>query len=162
MNRMIQSIGLWWDGRSAREQRMLAVMGLLIAAVLIWLLVVRPALAWRAAAAERRVEATASLMRIEAGLSGRAPKTARAAMPPSMSLAEVEQAARAAAEAAGLGVTLSVDGDGGLAFDAPGATSAALFGWLGALKSDYGVETRALTVIEKADATLDATGALGG
>ena len=35
MNPMIQAIGLWWDGRSAREQKMLAVMGLLIAAVLI-------------------------------------------------------------------------------------------------------------------------------
>ena len=158
MNRMIQSIGLWWDGRSLREQRMLAVMGLLIAAVLIWLLAVRPAFAWRAAAAERRGEATASLTRIETGLAGRAPKTTRAAIP----LAEVEQAARAAAEAAGLAVTLSVDGDGGLAFDAPGVTSAALFGWLAALKSDYGVETRAVTVIEKADATLDATGVLGG
>ncbi|HEY1071763.1 type II secretion system protein GspM [Brevundimonas sp.] len=165
MNRMIQPIGLWWDGRSAREQRMLGVMALLIAAVLIWLLAVRPAFAWRAAAAERRVEATASLTRIEAGLSGRASQEAagaRAAMPPSMNLAEVEQAARAAAEAAGLSVTFSVDGDGGLAFDAPGVTSAALFGWLAALKADYGVETRAVTVIEKADATLDAAGVLGG
>lgn len=158
MNRMIQSIGLWWDGRSAREQRMMAIMGLLIAAVLIWLLAVRPAFAWREAAAERRIEATASLTRIEAGLAGRAPKTAKAAMP----LAEVEQAARSAAEAAGLTVTLSVDEAGGIGFDAPGVTSAALFGWLAALKTEYGVETRGLTVIENADATLDATGYLGG
>jgi len=158
MNRMIQSAGLWWDGRSAREQRMLAVMGLLIAAVLIWLLVVRPAFAWREAAAERRVEATASLNRLEAGLAARTPTRAGAPMP----LAEVEQAARNAAEAAGLTVTLSVDEAGGIGFDAPGVTSAALFGWLAALKADYGVESRELTVIENADATLDATGGLGG
>lgn len=156
MNRMIQPIGLWWDGRSAREQRMLAIMGLLIAAVLIWLLAVRPAFAWREAAAERRLEATASLTRIEAGLAGRAPTRAGAAM----LLAEVEQAARSAAEAAGLTVTLSVDEAGGIGFDAPGVTSAALFGWLASLKADYGVETRDLTVIENADATLDATGSL--
>lgn len=158
MNRMISSMSLWWDGRSLREQRMLAGMGLLIAAVLVWLLVLHPAWAWREAAAERRVEATAALARIETGLAGRAPVEARAAM----ALADVEQAARGAAEAAGLTVTLAVDGEGGLAFDAPGATSAALFGWLAALKADYGVEARAVTVVENADATLDATGVLGG
>lgn len=158
MNRMIQSIGLWWDGRSVREQRMLGIMGLLIAAVLIWLLVVRPAWAWREAAAERRIEATAGLTRIESGLAARAPTKAGAAMP----LAEVEQAARSAAEAAGLTVVLTVDEAGGIAFDASGATSAALFGWLASLKTEYGVETRDLTVIENADATLDASGSLGG
>ena len=158
MNRMIQSIGLWWDGRSVREQKMLAIMGLLIAAVLIWLLVVRPAWAWREAAAERRIEATAGLTRIESGLAARAPTKAGAAMP----LVEVEQAARSAAEAAGLTVALTVDEAGGIAFDASGATSAALFGWLASLKTEYGVETRDLTVIENADATLDASGSLGG
>lgn len=158
MHRMIQSMGLWWDGRSVREQRMLTVMGLLIAAVLIWLLILRPAWAWREAAAERRVEATADLTRIEAGLAARAPTKSGTPMP----LAEVEQAARSAAEAAGLTVALSVDGEGGIAFDASGVTSAALFGWLASLKTEYGVETRDLTVIENADATLDASGSLGG
>lgn len=158
MNRMIQSAGLWWDGRSAREQRMLAIMGLLIAAVLIWLLVIRPAFAWREAAAERRVEATASLTRIETGLAARTPTKAGAPMP----LAEVEQAARGAAESAGLSVTLSVDEAGGIGFDAPGVTTATLFGWLSSLKTGYGVAVAEVTVIENADATLDATGVLGG
>lgn len=158
MNRMIQSVGLWWDGRSVREQKMLAIMGLLIAAVLIWLLVLRPAWAWREAASERRVEATAALTRIETGLAARAPIKSGTSMP----LAEVEQAARSAAEAAGLTVALTVDEAGGIAFDASGATSAALFGWLASLKTEYGVETRDLTVIENADATLGANGSLGG
>ena len=158
MNRMIQSIGLCWSGRSVREQRMLAVMGLLIVVVLIWLLIVRPAFAWREAAAERRVEATAGLARIEAGLASRGTAQKKAAMP----LAEVEQAARGTAEAAGLGVTLSVDETGGIGFDAPGVTSAALFDWLASLKADYGVEVHELTVIENADATLDAQGSLKG
>ena len=61
-----------------------------------------------------------------------------------------------------LTVTLSVDEAGGIGFDAPGVTSAALFGWLAALKAEYGVETRGLTVIENADATLDASGRIGG
>lgn len=159
MNAMIQSAGLWWDGRSVREQRMLAVMGLLIAAVLVWLMVVRPAWAWREAASDRRVQATATLGRIEAGLARRA-SPSRAAP---MALADVEQAARGAAEAAGVtGMTLSVDGRGGLAFEAAGVSSAALFGWLSTLKSEFGVDTRSLTVVENADASLDAQGVLGG
>ncbi|MNR33915.1 hypothetical protein D3C85_1516380 [compost metagenome] len=79
-----------------------------------------------------------------------------------MPLVEVEQAARSAAEAAGLAVTLSVDEAGGLGFDAPGVTTTTLFGWLAILKAEYGVEAVDLTVIENADATLDATGVVGG
>jgi type II secretory pathway component PulM len=41
-------------------------------------------------------------------------------------------------------------------------TSAALFDWLASLKADYGVEVHELTVIENADATLDAQGSLKG
>ncbi|WP_292032524.1 MULTISPECIES: type II secretion system protein GspM [unclassified Brevundimonas] len=163
MNRMIQTAGLWWGGRSAREQRMLAVMGLLIAAVLVWLLVVRPAWAWREAAADRRIEATASLARIEGGLAARGATTkAEASASATMNLAEVEQAARSAAEATGLPVTLSVDETGGIGFDAPGVTSAALFGWLATLKTEYAVDAVDLTVIENADVTLDARGSLKG
>ena len=43
-----------------------------------------------------------------------------------------------------------------------GVTSAALFGWIATLKRDYDVEATDLTVIENADATLDARGTLGG
>ncbi len=157
MNRVIQSMKLWWGGRSARERRMLAAMAMLVATLAVWLLVVRPAWAWRASAAERRGEATANLTRLDVGLARRAP-----AKPAAMAPADIEQAARAAAEAAGLTVTLSMDGEGAVAFDAPGVTSAALFGWITTLKTDHGVETIDLTVIENADATLDARGTLGG
>lgn len=157
MNRMIQSTGLWWSGCSARERGMLAAMALLIAILACWLLVVRPAWAWRASAGERRVEATAEMTRLNAGLARRVRAKPAAMMP-----ADFEPSARAAAEAAGLTVALSADGEGDLAFDAPGVTSAALFGWIATLKRDYDVEATDLTVIENADATLDARGTLGG
>lgn len=157
MNRMTRSMMLWWAGRSTRERRMLAAMAVLIAIVAVWLLVVRPAWAWRASAAERRVEATADMARLNAALAGRAPASSA-----STSASEIEQTARSAAAAAGLNVGLSADGGTSVAFDAPGVTSAALFGWLAALKTSHGVETNDMTVTENADATLDARGTLGG
>ena len=64
MNRMIQSAGLWWDGRSVREQRMLAVMGALVLGVVGWLGVVRPLDGWQAdqARARRCVQAHAGIV----------------------------------------------------------------------------------------------------
>ncbi len=157
MGPVIQSMKAWWHGRSARERRMLAAMALLIATMAVWLLVVRPAWAWRASAAERRVEATAEMARLNAGLARRAP-----VKPATMMQDDIERAAQGAAEAAGLTVTVSADDDSSPTFDATGVTSAALFGWLTTLKTAYGVETTDLTVIENADATLDARVTLGG
>lgn len=157
MNRMIQPAGLWWSSRSVREQRMLAVMGGLILVVLIWLVVVRPAWGWREDAADRRTVAEARLQVIETRLAGAAVATDR--LP--MALADVEQAARAAAEAAGLEVVLSVAETGRIAFVARGVTSPVLFGWLTALNDDYGVSIQDLSVIENADATLEAVGEIG-
>lgn len=157
MNRMLQSMKLWGSSRSARERRMLAAMALLVAALAVWLLVVRPAWAWRASAAEGRIEATANLTRLNAGLA-RHPR----AKPAAIASGDIEKAARGAADAASLTVALSVDGEETVAFDASGVTSAAFFGWIMTLKTDYGVDTNELTVIENADATLDARGTLGG
>lgn len=157
MNAMIQSAGLWWSGRSVREQRMLGVMGALIIAVLAWLVVVRPAWGWREGAADRRLVAEARLHSIETRLAQAVTKDR-----PAMALADVEQAARASAETAGLEVVLSVARTGRIAFVAQGATAPVLFGWLAALNDDYHVTTRTLSVIENADATLDAEGELGG
>lgn len=157
MSRMIQSADLWWSARSVREQRMLGVMAVLIFAVLAWLLVVRPAWSWREDAADRRAVAEARLQVIETRLA-RAVTTDR----PVMALTDVEQAARASAEAAGLDVVLSVAQSGRIAFVAQGVTSPVLFGWLTALNDDYGVAIQDLSVIENPEATLDAEGELGG
>ncbi len=157
MNRRIQPAGLWWSSRSVREQRLLAVMGALILVVLIWLVIVRPAWGWREHAADRRAVAEARLQVIETRLAG-AVTTDR----PAMALADVEQAARAAAEAANLEVVLSVAETGRIAFVARGVTSPVLFGWLTALNDDYGVSIQDLSVIENADATLEAVGEIGG
>ena len=42
MKALFTSVAAWWDGRSLRERRMLAIMGALVLGVVGWLGVVRP------------------------------------------------------------------------------------------------------------------------
>lgn len=150
----------WWDGRTVRERRMLAVMSALIVAVLAWLLVVRPAWGWRADAAERLATARAERTEVAAGLRALAPAAAR---PPRAANAEgLEPLVRRTALAAGLTVDLGMDPDGGLGFRITGARSAQVFGWLAVLEADHDVQVRSLGVVENADATLNVEGALEG
>lgn len=154
MNARLEALNRWWAGRSLREQRLLMVMTGLLAVVLLWFAVIAPALAWRAGAAERRAEAAADLTLIEGG-------AARIAGGPSaMGAAEVEAAARRAADSGGVSVVFN-PGDGGVRFRVNGATTAVLFGWLAAMQAQ-GIDARELTVSENADASLNAEGLLAG
>lgn len=155
MNGVIQTLKSAWDGRSQREQRLLAIMLLLLVGVLGWLLIVRPVFAWRADAAERRVEAAADLALVRSGL-GRL-----AGAPSAMTPGQVRSAAQATADAAGLNIVFA-PGDGGVGFTVQGARTQALFGWLATLSAQGGIEVRELTVSENADATVSADGLLVG
>ena len=155
MSGAFQTARAWWSGRSLREQRLLMVMGGLLAAVILWFGVVTPSLAWRAAAVERRSDAEADLALIEAGVA----RIAGGAS--SMDATQVEAAARRAADAGGVNATFNPL-DNGVGFSINGATTAVLFGWLGTLQAEHGVEARTLTVSENADATLNAEGLLVG
>lgn len=145
----------WLDGRSLREQRLLMLMGGLFAAVLLWFGVITPTLAWRTDAADRRAEAEADLALIEAG-------TARIkGGASSMGADQVQAAARRVADAGGVNAVFNPLDDG-VGFSINGASTATLFGWLAALKSEHGIDARVLTVSENADATLNAEGLLVG
>lgn len=147
----------WWEARTLRERRMLMVMAVLAAAVLIWLAVVRPALAWRDAAAADRVRAEADLAQVRAGLRLTAPT---AAVRTVIDVEGFEPLVRRTAEAAGLNVTTGMDATGRLGFRVPDASTAALFGWLSALEQDHGIRVISLGVVENTDATLQVEGAL--
>lgn len=149
----------WWWSRTERERQMLAVMALIAAGVLVWLVVVRPAWAWREAAAERRAEARISLLQVDAGVRRlpRVPGGATLKSAPS----DIESLVRQSAEAAGLVVTTSMDPSGGLGFRVDRTTSAQLFPWLAALKAEHGLEVTRLSVVENADATLQVDGGFG-
>lgn len=146
----------WWWSRTHRERQMLAVMALIAAGVFLWLLVVRPAWAWREAAAERRAEARATLLQVDAGVR-RLPKNPDAAVAKTAPT-DIEPLVRQSAEAAGLVITTGMDPSGGLGFRADRTTSAQLFPWLMTLKAEHGLEVSRLAVVENADATLQVDG----
>lgn len=157
MNRVIAVSRQWWDGRTVRERRMLSGLMILIAVVLVWLAVVRPALMWRADATEDRRAAQAMLTQVRADLRGLAGVgSASAATTDPQGL---EPMVRQSAEAAGLEVTTSMDASGRLGFRITRGSSAAVFGWLAGLKSAHGLDATALGVTENADATLQVEGA---
>ena len=62
MNRMGSTALAWWEGRTLREQRMLAAMAVLILAVVVWLAIVRPLHIWRETAASDRLRAENGLL----------------------------------------------------------------------------------------------------
>ncbi|QIF81675.1 MULTISPECIES: type II secretion system protein GspM [Brevundimonas] len=146
----------WWWSRTDRERQMLAVMVLLIAGVLIWLVVVRPMWSWREAAAERREEARITLLKVDAGVRRLSRDLGREGSKGSS--ADIEPVIRQSAEVAGLVVTTGMDPSGGLGFRVDSTTSAQIFPWLAALKDEHGLEVSRLAVVENADATLQVDG----
>lgn len=157
MRRLTDRLYPWWEGRTLREQRMLSVMAVLLAAVFVWLAVVRPMLGWREQAAADRAGAEADLARVQAGLRLTAPTGAAR---PVIDLEGFEPLVARTAAAAGLNVTTGMDASGRLAFRIPDASSAAVFGWMSALERDHGITVVSLGVVENTDATLQVEGAL--
>lgn len=157
MRRLTDRLYPWWEGRTVRERWMLIVMAVLLAAVFVWLAVIRPVLDWREQAAADRARAEADLAWVQAGLRLTAPA---AAARPVIDVEGFEPLVRRTAEAAGLEITTGMDTAGRLAFRIPDASSAALFGWMFALEHDHGIAVVSLGVVENTDATLQVEGAL--
>ena len=157
MRRLTDRLYPWWEGRTLREQRMLAVMGVLLATVFVWLAVVRPMLGWHEQAAADRAGTEAELAWVQAGLRLTAPTVVAR---PVIDVEGFEPLVARTSAAAGLNVTTGMDASGRLAFRIPDASSAALFGWMSALERDHGIAVVSLGVIENTDATLQVEGAL--
>lgn len=144
----------WFDGRTVREQRMLAVMLAVIVLCAVWLLILQPLWSWKAGAADRRARAQTDLAYVTAQAS-RADVSTTAASGPA-----IEPLALQTAEAAGLSITTGMDETGAYGFRAANVSSAALFGWLAELKTGHGIDAVRLDIVENADATVTAEGAL--
>ena len=151
MNGLMSQAAAWWDGRTLRERRMLVIMGLAVAVVLVWLLVLRPIWAWREAAGRDRAvaEADLDLIRRVEGTESSAGESGG-----SVDLQAVVQQANTTA---GVTPVMGMSSGGGLGFSLTNVSTGAAFGWLAALQ-DLKVEATSLSVVENADATISMEG----
>ncbi|WP_374515504.1 type II secretion system protein GspM [Brevundimonas sp.] len=157
MHRLAGPLLQWWQGRTVRERRLLAAMLVLLAATALWLLVVRPATAWREAASERRALAEAAAATAGRNLDRLATPGKPAA---GASREGLEPLVRRTAEGAGLAPVLAMGPDGGLGFQLASAPSGPALAWVSALETDHGLRLCRLSVVENADATVQIEGSL--
>jgi len=157
MNRIIAELHQAWDGRTRREQQMLAGMALLATAVALWLGVVRPLNDWRDEAGRDRARAEAELVEVRAALTRLTPVAGAAAR--GADVQGLEPVLQQTAAAAGLELTIGMDASGRLGFRIAKAPSGAVFGWLAALETTHGLQPVSLGVVENADASLQVEGA---
>lgn len=157
MQRLSGSLLQWWQGRTLRERRLLAAMLALLAATALWLLVVRPANAWREAASGRRALAEAAAATVARDLD----RLATPGRPPAGASSEgLEPLVRRTAEGAGLAPVLAMGADGGLGFQLASAPSGPALAWAASLETDHGLRLCRLSVVENADATVQIEGSL--
>lgn len=155
MKTLIARAQAWFDGRTVREQRMLALMLAVIVLCGLWLLIIQPLWNWKAEAADRRARAQTDLAYVTAQTSSTPNASTTTASGPA-----IEPLALQTAAAAGLTITTGMDETGAFGFRAANVSSAALFGWLADLKTRHGVEAVRLDIVENADTTVTAEGAL--
>lgn len=152
MNRVSKLRG-WLDERTARERGMLGVCALLLVLVLGWLTIYRPVHAWREASADLRAQALSR----EAALGFATRGLERPGTPPFDG--DLEGVAHQRAEAAGLTVTFGMAENGDLGFLVERTSSGGVMTWLAGLEQ-AGIRVTSLSVVENADTTITAEGAL--
>ncbi len=141
----------WWQSRSERERLMLGVMIALMAAVFVWLAVLRPLAAARVAAEARHEaavsDAGATRARIAAvqSLTAKAPEALGAPLPEFL---------RGSAGQAGFGnAVVDSAGNGRARLTIPSAKAAVLLGWIDQLDA-RGVFIERATIRTNSDATV--------
>lgn len=151
---MSESLSLWWRARSAREQRLLAIMAVLAAFVLGWLLVVRPLADALDAAKARHGAALVTLAQARAReAAGRGAAGAAPALPVDSLLGQ------AAGEAGFAGARIASQGPARATIAIDAARPQALFAWL-ALLERRGLVVERLRAQANSDRTLSAEAAL--
>jgi general secretion pathway protein M len=148
---MTERFTLWWRGRSPREQRLLLVMGVLLALVLGWLLVVRPLDGALDAAKQRHGAAVlaAAEARAEADVRRRAAQRPRQA-PPLLIDGLISQTAT---EAGFTGARIAAQGPGRASVAIDAARPQAFFAWIAGLEQ-RGLVVQSLRAQANPDRTL--------
>ena len=161
---MSESWRRWWSARNEREQRLLLVMFALLAALLIWLLVVRPLAGALDSAKARHAAAVDAVGIARARAAAAAPAADGARVPPGPLDAFVR---RAATEAGFAEARVTAPGPGRAAVAIAAARPPAFFAWVRQLEAQ-GLVVDTLSARANPDRTLAvevgfrARGARGG
>ena len=149
----MQTALTWWSGRDAREQRLLAVLGVLLLAMLFWLAILRPLAAFRESAAERHDRIAAQMPSVRAAAAGIASEGGVSASKDSRAVRDIVSAS---ATAAGLEFSSTQPEDGGgVRVGIAAVKPTFLFGWIAGLEKDGSVADRVL-VQRNDDSTVSA------
>lgn len=143
----------WWRARSPREQVMLRLLAAVLAALLMWLAVLRP-LAGARAAAEARVAAAATAMGEARGLAG-AIRAAEARIRRSEPLPGLIE--RRLAEAGITAGTIEAQGDGSVRLVIAAVRAPVLIAWLGGLEQRDGLVIERAALARNSDPSVSAT-----
>lgn len=149
----------WWRGRSLREQRLLLVMGALLAVTILWLGIYRPIQNGLSAARERHQQAVIRLgeVRTEAAALRTLGRAGAARLPGPLAAVVMQSAAEA-----GFGnATVAPQGDARVSISIPSGRSAPLLRWIGSLEAG-GVIVERLSARVNSDQTLSVDATLGG
>ncbi len=148
----------WWDGRSQREKALLGVLGVGLAAFLLWFAALDPLFGWRRAAEARYAAAAADEAAVGRILAHVALLKAPAA--PASAGRPLDAVVSETAAAAGVNLSrIEADPAGGLRVASPSASASVLFPWLAILQQQHGVVATHLTVLrnDTGALALDAT-----
>jgi general secretion pathway protein M len=148
---MIEQVRLYWSQRSVREQRLLAVMFTLLAAVILWFGIIAPLTNGRLDAQARVDQATMVSGNISARVDAlrRATKTKVPPLGASLAVAVGTSATQAGFTPA----RLDPQGDDRVLVTISSAKSAALFAWLDSL-ARRGIFAEKIAVRPNSDATV--------
>lgn len=140
----------WWRDRSRREQWLLGVMGALLAIVVLWLGVMRPLAAARAAAESRHAAAVTGLGEVKA--MGAAIRQAEARGTSGVPL--VELAGRRVSEAGLTASGIESSGDGRVTVRIAAVRPPMMLRWIAEMEARDGVVVDHVSMTRNTDATV--------
>ncbi|MBX9796316.1 type II secretion system protein GspM [Sphingomonas sp.] len=148
---MIGALGRWFTALSPRERALIGIAALLLAGIVGWFGIVRPATIGLEQARARHAAAAQQLATVQGQLAALTP-LAKAG--PAKLNAPLDTVLRERATLAGFTLsTVSAQSDNGVLIALPAARPRALFGWIAALEAD-GILVQQLQVTDNGDQTL--------
>lgn len=137
----------WWQERTPREQALLSGLGLLLAVLAVWQLVLSPLAQWREAAAQSYLQADELLEQVRRGAAEAQALQAVAVRRETARGGSLRSTVTATARQAGITISrLEPSDDGGLTIWLEEADAQEMQAWLAGLYRDHGIAVGRATV----------------